>query len=99
MQLEQIGFCNRGEASEFILSTDISPKGHLPINTGGGQISACQTGLAGGQLNMIEAIRQLFAEAKDRQVPNPSTAMITGIGVIPYVRNWGSSSALVLERG
>ena len=99
LQLEQIGFCNRGEASEFILSTDISPKGHLPINTGGGQISAGQPGLAGGQLNMIEAIRQLFAEAKDRQVPNPSTAMITGIGVIPYVRNWGSSSALVLERG
>ena len=99
LQLEQIGFCHRGEGSDFLLSTDISPKGTLPINTGGGQISAGQPGLAGGQLNLIEAIRQLLGEAGDRQVEAPSTAMCTGIGVIPYVRNWGTSAVLILERG
>ncbi len=99
LQLEQIGFCGRGEGSEYLLSTDISPTGKLPINTGGGQISAGQPGLAGGQLNIIEALRQLFGEATDRQVPNPSTAMCTGIGVIPYVRNWGTSAVLIMERG
>jgi acetyl-CoA acetyltransferase len=99
LQLEQIGFCGRGEGSEYLLETDISPTGTLPINTGGGQISAGQPGLAGGQLNLIEAIRQLFNEAPGRQIPNPGTAMVTGIGVIPYVRNWGNSSVLILERG
>jgi acetyl-CoA acetyltransferase len=99
LQLEQIGFCGRGEGSEYLLETDISPAGKLPINTGGGQISAGQPGLAGGQLNLIEAIRQLFNEAPGRQIPDPSTAMVTGIGVIPYVRNWGNSAVLILERG
>ncbi len=99
LQLEQIGFCGRGEGSDFLLSTDLSPTGKLPINTGGGQISAGQPGLAGGQLNLVEAIRQLFGEADGRQVPDPKTAMVTGIGVIPYVRNWGNSNVLILERG
>ena len=48
---------------------------------------------------MIEAVRQLFGEATDRQVPDPGTAMVTGIGTIPYVRNWGNSAVLILERG
>ena len=99
LQLEQIGFCGRGEGSEYLLSTDLSPTGKLPMNTGGGQISAGQPGLAGGQLNLIEAIRQLFKEANDRQIPDPNTAMVTGIGTIPYVRNWGNSAVLILERG
>lgn len=99
LQLEQIGFCGRGEGSDYLLATDISPTGALPINTGGGQISCGQPGLAGGQLNLVEAIRQLFGEATGRQVPDPKTAMVTGIGVIPYVRNWGNSAVLILERG
>lgn len=99
LQLEQIGFCERGQGSDFLLERDLSPTGDFPINTGGGQISAGQPGLAGGQLNLIEALRQLFGEATDRQVPDPQNAMVTGIGVIPYVRNWGSSAVLILERG
>ena len=97
LQLEQIGFCGRGEGSRFLLETDVSHKGKLPINTGGGQISAGQPGLAGGGLNMVEAVRQLMGEAGERQVTAPPNALVTGIGVIPYARNWGSSSALVLE--
>jgi acetyl-CoA acetyltransferase len=96
-QLEQIGFCKRGEGSEFLLNTDLSPKGKLPINTSGGQISAGQPGLAGGGVNMVEAVRQLFGEAGARQVPNAKNALVTGIGVVPYFRNWGSSVAMVME--
>ncbi len=98
LQLEHIGFCGRGEGSSYLLSTDISPTGKLPINTGGGQISCGQPGLAGGQLNLVEALRQMFGEAGERQVPKPDTAMVTGIGVIPYVRNWGTSAVLILEK-
>lgn len=96
LQLEQIGFCGRGQGSQFLRDTDLSPKGKLPINTGGGQIGAGQPGLAGGGLNLVEAVRQLMGEAGARQVPNPGNAMVTGIGVIPYGRNWCTSNVMIL---
>lgn len=98
LQLEQIGFCGRGEGSDFVLETDMSYAGTLPLNTGGGQISAGQPGLAGGGLNFVEAVRQLFGEAGERQVQGVSNALVTGIGSIPYGRNWATSNVLVLEQ-
>ncbi len=98
LKLEQIGFCKRGEGSQFLRDTDISPTGVLPINTGGGQIGCGQPGLASGGLNLVEAVRQLMGEAKGRQVPEPRNAMVTGIGVIPYGRNWGTSNVLILDK-
>jgi acetyl-CoA acetyltransferase len=98
LQLEHIGFCKRGEGSEFILRTDMSHTGKLPLNTGGGQISAGQPGLAGGGLNLVEAVRQMFGEAGERQVSDPRNAMVTGIGGIPYGRNWAASNVLILEQ-
>lgn len=97
MKFEDFGFCGRGEGSDFILSTDLSYKGTLPLNTGGGQISAGQPGLASGGLNLAEAVRQLFGEGGARQVSNPKNALVTGIGVIPFARNWGTSTAMILE--
>jgi acetyl-CoA acetyltransferase len=97
LQLEQIGFCERGEAADFILRTDLSPTGKLPLNTGGGQISAGQPGLGGGGLTLTEALRQLFGEAGSRQIPRARTALVSGIGTIPYFRNWGSSACMILE--
>jgi acetyl-CoA acetyltransferase len=97
MQFEDFGFCKRGEGSDFILANDISYKGNIPLNTGGGQISAGQPGLASGGLNLAEAVRQLFGEGGKRQVKAPKNALVTGIGVIPYGRNWGTSAAMILE--
>ena len=48
-------------------------------------------------MNLTEAVRQLMGEAGERQVAGAGNAMVTGIGVIPYARNWGSSSVLILE--
>ena len=45
---------------------------------------------------LVEAVRQLMGEAGRRQVKDARNALVTGIGVIPYGRNWGTSSALVL---
>lgn len=97
MQFEAFGFCGRGEGSAYTLRTDLSHTGELPLNTGGGQISAGQPGLASGGLNLAEAVRQLFGEGGTRQVKDARNALVTGIGVIPYGRNWGTSSAMVLE--
>lgn len=99
LQLEEIGFCGRGRAGEFVLARDLSHRGALPINTGGGQLSAGQCGLAGGGIGLVEAVRQLLGEAGARQVEEPRNAMVTGLGAIPYAGNWGTSAVLILERG
>lgn len=98
LQLEQLGFCERGGGSDFILRTDFGFDGQLPLNTGGGQISAGQPGLAGGGLNLVEAVRQMFGEAGERQVKDPRNALVTGIGSIPYAKNWSVSNVMVLEQ-
>jgi acetyl-CoA acetyltransferase len=97
LKFEAFGFCGKGEGSDFVLRTDLSHTGELPLNTGGGQISAGQPGLASGGLNLAEAVRQMFHEGGSRQVADPRNALVTGIGVIPYARNWGTSSAMILE--
>lgn len=97
MKFEAFGFCERGQGSAFTMDTDLSFSGTLPLNTGGGQISAGQPGLASGGLNLAEAVRQMFGEGGSRQVKDPRNALVTGIGVIPYGRNWGVSSAMILE--
>jgi len=96
MQLEMLGFCKHGQGCDFIHATDFHFTGNLPLNTGGGQISAGQVGLAGGGTNVVEAVRQLFGEGDKRQVKNTSNALVTGIGGIPYGRNWATSVVMIL---
>ncbi|HWL46620.1 MAG TPA: thiolase family protein, partial [Sphingomonadaceae bacterium] len=96
MQLEMLGFCAHGQGAAFVHETDFLYSGDLPLNTGGGQISAGQCGLAGGGTNLVEAVRQLFGEGGARQVKNTANALVTGIGGIPYGRNWNSSVVLIL---
>jgi acetyl-CoA acetyltransferase len=96
MQLEDFGFAARGVGT--MCWRPICRLRAAPLNTGGGQISAGQPGLAGGGLVLVEAVRQMFGEGGARQVKDPSTALVTGIGVIPYGRNWTVSAGLILEQ-
>ncbi|MVT63577.1 thiolase family protein [Bradyrhizobium pachyrhizi] len=98
LQLEQIGFCQQGAGADFVLSRDMTFQGDLPLNTGGGQISAGQPGLAGGGLNLVEAVRQMFGDGGPRQIKRTQNAMVTGIGGIPYARNWCTSGVMILEQ-
>lgn len=97
LQLEHFGFCKNGEGRDFVLSHDLSYDGDLPLNTGGGQLSAGQPGLASGGLNLVEAVRQLFQEGGARQIKSANNALVTGIGMIPYGRSWITSAAMTLE--
>ena len=99
LQLEMLGFCKPGQGGAFIHAHDFTHAGDLPLNTGGGQISAGQCGLAGGGTNLVEAVRQIFGAAGTRQVRDRSSALVTGIGGIPYGRNWMSSAVMVLTDG
>ena len=96
LQLEMLGFCAQGQGCDFIRERSFAFDGDLPLNTGGGQISAGQCGLAGGGTNLIEAVRQLFGEGGARQVRDTRNALVTGIGGIPYARNWNSSVVMIL---
>ena len=96
LQLEMLGFCPQGQGAAFIHAHEFGIHGDLPLNTGGGQISAGQVGLAGGGTNLVEAVRQLFGEAGARQVKDRRNALVTGIGGIPYARNWMTSAAMIL---
>ncbi len=86
LQMEMLGFCKKGQGCDFIREHDFNHDGDMPLNTGGGQISAGQVGLAGGGTNLVEAVRQLFGEAGARQVKDTSNALVTGIGGIPYAQ-------------
>ena len=64
--LEALGFCGKGESGAFVESgTRIALSGCLPLNTGGGQLSA---GRLHGFGLLWETCRQLWGEAGDRQV-------------------------------
>src|SRR5262249_7715664 len=97
LQFEAFGFCKAGAGMQFIRDHDFSYNGDLPLNTGGGPISAGPA--AGSSPNLVRggrAVRQLQGEAGKRQVKDTRNALVTGIGWINYGRNWGSSAALVL---
>lgn len=94
LQFEALGFCGRGQGIPFIRERNLAFDGDLPLNTGGGQISAGQAACCSH--NLTEAVRQLMGEGGPRQVKNTENALVTGIGWINYGRNWGSSSALIL---
>ncbi|GLT02653.1 hypothetical protein GCM10007897_40720 [Sphingobium jiangsuense] len=96
IKLEMLGFAKRGQGAAFIKEHNLAHDGDLPINTGGGQISAGQPGLAGGGVNLIEGVRQVFGKGGARQVKNREYALVTGIGGLRYVRNWNTSTALIL---
>ncbi len=68
MQLEDLGFCAKGDGAAFIRAHTFTHDGSFPLNTSGGQLSAGQAGAAGGFLGMVEAVRQLTGAASGRQV-------------------------------
>ncbi len=96
MQLEDLGFCAKGEGPEFVRRHDFTTGGGFPHNTGGGQLSMGQAGAAGGYLGLVEAMRQLIGQADGRAVANARHALVSGFGMINYDRGL-CSAATVLE--
>ena len=99
MQLEDLGFCAKGEGPAFVRKHSFTCDGDFPLNTSGGQLSVGQAGAAGGFLGMVEAIRQLTGEAGARQVKNGKRAaklgLVSGFGMINYDRGLGSGAAIL----
>lgn len=80
IQLEDLGFCAKGEGGSFVEGGRIAPGGELPVNTDGGGLSYCHPGMLGVFL-LIEAVRQLRGEAGDRQITGAELSVVHGMGI------------------
>ena len=98
MQLEDLGFCKKGEGGRFVMDGNlISGVGKLPFNTDGGGLCNNHPANRGGMTKIIEAVRQLRGEAHPAvQVPNCSLALANGIGGALASRH--TAGTLIMER-
>jgi acetyl-CoA acetyltransferase len=88
MQLEELGFCGRGEAPGFVASGALELDGSLPLNPHGGQLGEAYIH---GMNGIAEAVRQLRGEAVN-QVPGATTVLVTAGTGVP-------TSGLILTAG
>lgn len=98
MQLEDLGFCNKGEGGKFVSDGNlIAGTGKLPFNTDGGGLCNNHPANRGGLTKVIEAVRQLRGEAHPQvQVPSCDLALAHGTGGSLGTRH--GSATVVMER-
>ena len=78
LQLEELGFCPRGEARHFISGGTIELGGGLPLNTHGGQLGEAYIH---GMNGIAEGVRQVRGTSVN-QVPGDGPVLVTaGTGV------------------
>ena len=82
VELESIGFFERGEAGVAAAQGELGLGGKLPCNTHGGLLSYGHSGAAGGMFHVIEAVHQLRGTAEARQVDDAKLAFLHGDGGI-----------------
>jgi acetyl-CoA acetyltransferase len=95
IQIEDLGFCRKGEVGRFLEENRFTHDGTFPLNTGGGQLSCGQAGGSAGLLGMVEATRQLRHEGGPRQVKNASRGIVSGFGMISYGHGLAAAAAIV----
>lgn len=87
LQLEDFGFCKKGEGGPFCASGAIDLGGSLPINTAGGHLSE---GYIHGMNHIVEGVKQMRGESTS-QVPGAEVCLVTSTPLPP-------GSALILRR-
>lgn len=93
IELEDLGFCAKGEAGAFVAAGETALGGTLPMNTHGGMLSHCHPGNPGAMFLFTEAVAQLRRQAGDRQVEDAEIALVHGQGGI-----MSSHATLILGR-
>jgi acetyl-CoA acetyltransferase len=88
-QLEDMGFCKKGEGGSFVEGGRLTLGGQLPTNTHGGLLSQAHML---GMNHIIELVRQLRGRA-DAQVLGAKIGLCTGYG------DMGDGAIAIMQRG
>jgi acetyl-CoA acetyltransferase len=76
-QMEDLGFCGKGEGGDFVAGTNFSFDGDLPLNTHGGLLSQAHIV---GMNHVVELVKQLRGTAGAAQVKDAEVGLVTGYG-------------------
>lgn len=80
VELEDLGFCKKGEGGPFVAEGRIGLGCDLPVTTHGGLLSGGHFGPGSGFLHVLEGARQVRGEAGGRQVKGARTVLVHGNG-------------------
>jgi len=89
-QLEDMGFCKKGEGGPFVSDGKLRLGGKLPTNTHGGLLSQAHML---GMNHIVELVRQLRGRAGRAQVAGATTGLCTGYG------DMGDGAIAIMRRG
>jgi acetyl-CoA acetyltransferase len=88
VQLEELGFCGRGEGRHLVADGGLELGGRLPVNTHGGQLGEAYIH---GMNGIAEAVRQVRGTSVNQVEDVRHVVVTAGTGV--------PTSGLVLSRG
>ena len=81
LQIEDMGFCPKGEVGAFVEEGHTRIGGALPVNTHGGLLSySYRLGIE----HVTEAVRQLRGEAGGNQVAAAEVGVVSGLSIPDY---------------
>ncbi len=95
MQIEDLGFCAKGDGPAFVRRHRFTTDGDFPLNTSAASCRSARPGAQAATSGVVETIRQLTDDAGARQVPHARVGLVSGFGMINFDRGLATGAALL----